>query len=166
MAEDKITQVDIEATEDFVMSVLTNEPSDYTLVDKFKTLVVFQRPSLTNKFKQRAWANRKLKELEIDDDDQQLAFFFRYWGTLNSYVIKVLTEDTKGVVKFGGKKYTEYAYDPSQDADYKSLFEKFVMEQIYNKGLSEEAFVSEVIVLHADWINSNTVAKEADIKNS
>lgn len=161
-----MTQTDIEATEDFVMSVLTNEPSDYTLVDKFKTLVVFQRPSLTNKFKQRAWANRKLKELEIEDDDPQLSFFFRYWGTLNSYVIKILTEDAKGLVKFGGKKYTEYTYDPSQDADYKSLFEKFVMEQIYNKGLSEEAFVSEVIVLHADWINSNTVAKEADIKNS
>lgn len=162
-----MTQVDIEATEDFVMSVLTNEPSDYTLVEKFKTLVVFQRPSLVNKFKQRAWSNRKLRELEIDDEaDQQLSFFFRYWGTLNSYVINVLIEDAKGEVKFGGKKYTEYSYVPAEDADYKSLFEKFVMEQIYNKGLSEEAFVSEVIVLHANWINENTQAKEADIKNS
>jgi len=157
----------IEEIEEFLVATLTNEPSDPMLVDKFKTLLVFQRPSLVDKFKQRAWSTKKIREIDIkESEDNQLSFFFRYWGTLNSYVKTIMVEDPKGSFKFQGKKYSEYTFDKETELDYKSLFEKYVMEEIYNKGLSEEAFISEVIVLHADWINSTTKMKEDDVKNS
>jgi hypothetical protein len=40
------------------------------------------------------------------------------------------------------------------------------MQEIYDKGISEETFVSEVILLHANWINESTKVSEDDIKNS
>lgn len=160
-------QEELEKAEDFVISVLTNEPSEPRELAKYKIYLVFKRPTMAEKFRQRGWTSRKLREFELsEDDDPQLLFFFRYWGTLNSYVDRIYVEDSSGPVKIAGKKYSEYAFDGKTDLDYKSLFEKYVMEEIYNKGLSEEAFVSEVILLHAGWINETTRVSEDDIKNS
>lgn len=168
MSDKKLTQEQVETTEDFVVSVLTNEPSEPMQVPNQKVIVVFKRPSMMSKFKQRAWSGKKLKEIGIvkEDEDPQTEFFFRYWGTLNSFVDRILVEDSAGKIKLNGKTYSEYLYDAANELDYKSLFEKFVMEEIYAKGLSEEAFVSSVIILHANWINENTKVKDDDIKNS
>lgn len=165
--KEKLTPEKESAAENFLLASLTNEPSDPLAVEGYKTTVVFKRPSLVDKFKQRAWASRKLKELDIPaDDESQITFFFRYWGTLNSYVRSIYVEDASGEITFSGKKYSEYRFDQSTELDYKSLFEKYVMKEIYDRGLSEEAFISEVIVMHANWVNDNTTVPESDIKNS
>lgn len=168
MAEqtDKLTPERSAEVEDFVLAALTNEPSDPLAVDSYKVRVVFKRPAMIDKFRQRTWAAKKLKEIESSDDDPQTQFFFRYWGTLNSYVDKILIEDGDGLVKVGGKKYREYFFDPKTDLDYKSLFEKYVMEEVYNKGFSEEAFVSAVIMVHANWVSEHAKIAEGDVKNS
>jgi hypothetical protein len=164
---EKLTAEQAEVVEDFVMASLTNEPSEPLEVERYKVRLVFRRPSMVNKFKQRAWAARKLKELEVGEgDDPQILFLFRYWGTLNSYVEKIFVENPDGGIKLSGKKYSEYEFDRATELDYKSLFEKYVMKEIYDRGLSEETFVSEVILLHANWINENSKVSEDDIKNS
>lgn len=164
---EKLTPEQVESTEDFVMAALTNEPSEPIEVGKYKVMVVFKRPSMVDKFRQRGWASRKLKELELtEEDDPQILFFFRYWGTLNAFVNKIYVEDSSGDVKLSGKKYSEYTFEREKELDYKSLFEKYVMKEIYDKGISEETFVSEVILLHATWINESTKVSEDDIKNS
>lgn len=164
----EVETISPEETEEAVMSILTNEPSEPLKVGKYPVRVVFKRPSMVVKFRQRTWASKKLKAFGIysDGDDQNTAFFFRYWGTLNAYVTRLLVEDAKGTVKLEGKTYSEYVYDEDVDADYLSVFEKYAMEEIYNKGMSEEAFVSDAIVAHADWLESAAVPKEDDIKNS
>lgn len=163
-----VETISLEEAEEAVMAILTNEPSEPLKVGKYPVRVVFKRPSMVTKFRQRTWASKKLKAFGIysDSDDQNTAFFFRYWGTLNAYVVRVLVEDSKGPVKLDGKTYSDYTYDEDVDADYLSVFEKYTMEEIYNKGMSEEAFVSDAIVAHADWMESAAVPKEDDIKNS
>lgn len=166
MPEDKKVE-DMESVEDFVIATLTNEPSEPLEIKKYNVRLVFQRPSVINKFKHRAWAHRKLKEIGAEDSDEQIGFLFRYWGTLNSYVIRILVPDKKGSITVDGKKYVDYEYDFETELDYKSIFEKYVMEEVYNKGKSEEAFLSDVIMVHANWVNENTSIKdEDDIKNS
>ena len=163
-----MTQQEMDSVEDVLIATLTNEPSEPVLVETFGVVLIFQRPSLVGKFQGRAWSTKKLKEVGItEEDDPNLSFFFRYWGTLNAYVKQLLVQDKSGDFKFKGKTYSDYTFDPAKDLGYKSLFEKYVMEEIYEKGISEESFISEVVVLHADWINSMAQnVKEDDLKNS
>lgn len=157
----------IEATEDSVIQILTNEPSEPLEIEGFNVRLVFQRPRLTEKYKGRIWANKKIKEIGLSEtDDDMTAFFFRYWGTLNAFTRQVLVEDEAGKIKLKGKTYSQYTYDPQTDMDYSSLFEKYVMEEVFNQGRNEEEFVSDVIVVHAEWLNSLTMPKEDDVKNS
>lgn len=148
-----------------LIDLLKNKPSDPIEIENSKTRVVFQAPNFTDKYKGRAWASKKLKEIGLEfDDDQDLAYYFRYWGTLNTYVKKVYFEDESGDFKLEGKKYSEYQYDPSKDLDYKSLFEKYVVEEMYPRGL-DESFVTSCILSHMNWVKDRAL-EEADIKNS
>lgn len=163
------TVVDMDTVEEDVFALLTNTPSEPIEIPKRGIKLVFQRPSMTDKFKQRVWATKKLRSFGLtnpETEEPNLAFFFRYWGTLNAFTTKILVEDKKGSISSGGKKYREYEYDPSKDVDYGSVFEKYTMKEIFEPGMSEEAFVSEVIVEHAKWVDAITTVKEDDIKNS
>lgn len=155
-------------TEEAVVSILTNDPSAPVQIPDYPVKVTFQRPKLTDKFKGRNWANKKLKEIGVDLDDpgDTTAFFFRYWGSLNSFVKSVLVEDENGDIKSEGKTYRAYEFDPHIDVDYSSVFEKYVIEEIYNKGGNEEAFVSNAIVAHAQWVTGEELPEEDDVKNS
>ena len=158
-----------EAVEEDVFALLSNEPSNYIEIPRRGIKVVFKRPSMTEKFRQRVWASKKLRSFGIvnqDQDDPNVSFFFRYWGTLNAFITKIIVEDKKGSISSGGKKYREYLYNPEEDVDYGSVFEKYTMEEVFNPGMSEEAFVSEVIVEHAKWMDDSSRVKEDDIKNS
>jgi len=156
-----------EATEEAVMTLITNEPSDPIEIPNFKTLIVFKRPPFKEKYKARVWASKKLKEAgyEDADEDRELSFFFRYWGTLNTFVSKIYFESEKGEYSFGGKKYSLYLFDPAKDLDYAALFEKYVIAAIYEKGKSEEMFVSECIIKHTEWLGLFSV-EDSEIKNS
>lgn len=163
------TAPNIDTIEEDVFALLSNQPSEPIEIEKRGIKLVFKRPSMTDKFKQRVWATRKLRSFGLtspDAEEPNLAFFFRYWGTLNAFVTKILVEDKKGAISSGGKKYREYEYTPGEDVDYGSLFEKYTMVEIFEPGMSEEAFVSEVIVEHAKWVDNVTSVKEDDIKNS
>jgi len=147
-----------------LIDLLKNKPSEPIAIENSKARIVFQAPGFTDKYKGRAWASKKLKEIGIEfDDDQDLAYYFRYWGTLNTYVKKIYVESEKGQIKMDGKKYSEYMYDASVDLDYKSLFEKYVIEEMYPRG-TDETFVTSVIIAHMNWIRDRAM-EEADIKN-
>lgn len=159
----------IEDTEAEILAIITNEASEPIEIPERGVVVVFKRPSMVDKFKQRAWGARKLRSFGLvnpDVEEPNMTFFFRYWAVLNSYISRLLVVNTKGDIKVGGKKYEEYQFDAQTDLDYSSLFEKYVMEEIYEKGHSEEAFVSEVMSVHSDWLNSQIAPEEDDIKNS
>jgi len=163
MAETDITQ-----TENKMMGLLLNEPSDFILLENWNIYVIFQRPSFKDKYRGRAWASKKLNEMGFTnpiEEDPQLTYFFQYWGNLNSSITRILVTDEKGKIKKNGKTYSDYEFNSAEDLDYSSLFEKYVMEEVYNKGLSEEMLVSDAIVKHADWLE-NTAVEEDDLKNS
>lgn len=165
MTEEVNTLENFEETEDAVMYVMTNEESKPIPVDNI--LLVFKRPDMKRKYQQRSWARRKLKEFKIDQEENNNdAFLWQYWGSLNAYVIRLYVLDSQGKVKFEGKKYSEYFYDETEDIEYGSLFEKYAVEEVYNKGKSEEDFVSRVILEHAQWLNSAVIPQGDDIKNS
>lgn len=158
---------DKEQLEELIVSVLTNQESDPVELEQYKILLVFKRPSLTSKYRHAGWASKKLREMGIDDeDDPQIAFLMRAWGLLNSYIVRVLVESKGGSFSKAGKKYAEYAYDKDVDGDYKSPFEKYVTEEIYGKGISEEQFLISVMTKHNEWVKENTIFKDDDIKNS
>lgn len=147
-----------------LIELLTNKPSEPLEIEDSKVRVVFQAPAFADKYKGRAWASKKLKEIGLDfDDDQDLAYYFRYWGTLNSYVKHLYVEASSGKVKIADKKYSEYEFNPSEDLNYKSLFEKFVLEEMYPRGL-DESFVTACILAHMGWVRDRAM-EEVDIKN-
>lgn len=146
-----------------IIDLLKNKPSDPILIDESKTRLVFRAPGFTDKYKGRAWASKKLKEIGLDfDDDQDLAYYFRYWGTLNTYVTNIYVERENGDIKIEGKMYAEYTYDADKDLDYKSLFEKYVIEEMYPRGL-DESFVTSSILAHMGWVRDRAL-EEDDIK--
>jgi hypothetical protein len=148
-----------------LIDLLRNKPSEPIAIEDSKTRVVFQAPGFKDKYKGRAWSSKKLKEIGVDfDDDQDLAYYFRYWGTLNTYVKNIYIEDENGSIKLEGKKYSEYSYDPSTDLDYKSIFEKYVVEEMYPRGL-DESFVTACVLSHMNWVRDRAL-EEVDIKNS
>jgi hypothetical protein len=147
-----------------IINLLKNRPSEPIQIENSKTRLVFEAPGFTDKYRGRAWASKKLKEIGIEfEDDQDLAYYFRYWGTLNTYVTKVYFEDKNGNIKLDGKKYSEFLYDPKTDLDYKSVFEKYVLEEMYPRGL-DESFVTTAIISHMNWVKDRTM-EEVDIKN-
>jgi hypothetical protein len=148
-----------------LIDLLKNKPSEPLAIEDSKARVVFQAPGFKDKYKGRAWSSKKLKEIGVDfDDDQDLAYYFRYWGTLNTYVKNIYIEDENGSIKLEGKKYSEYSYDPSTDLDYKSIFEKYVVEEMYPRGL-DESFVTACVLSHMNWVRDRAL-EEVDIKNS
>lgn len=154
-----------EDVEDAVMRIMTNEPSEPMEVGE--CVVVFQRPSLPVKYKQRSWSKRRMKEYGIDPNgDSDESYLFQQWGTLNAFISTLYMADKKGKVKLSDKNYTQYEYDSSVDLDYGSVFEKYVMEEIYNKGKNEEIFLVQTFAAFVEWLNSAMVPDGDDIKNS
>lgn len=147
-----------------LIELLTNKPSEPLQVNNSEVRVVFQAPAFADKYKGRAWSSKKLREIGLsDEDDPDLSYYFRYWGTLNSYVSHLYVEDAEGEIKIEGESYSEYSFDPKKDLDYKSVFEKYVLEEMYPRGL-DEAFVTSAIMLHMGWVRDRAL-EEADIKN-
>lgn len=141
-------------TETKVMTLLGNEPSEPLEVEGYDCRVVFKRPPLAGKHRGKAWAFRKMKEYGYDPTDENSGtLVIQYWGQLNQFVVKVLE----------GKK--EYPFDPKADSEYSCVFEKYVVEEIYNRGKSEEAFITELIIMLARWMGEGEVA-DGDLKNS
>jgi hypothetical protein len=147
-----------------LVEILTNKPSDPIAIENSKVRVVFKAPAFTDKYKGRSWASKKLKEIGVEDDDQDLSYYFRYWGTLNVYVTTMYVENPSGDIKLDGKKYSLYTYDASKDLDYKFLFEKYVLDEMYPRGLDEQ-FVTSVILAHMNWVRARAL-EEVDIKKS
>lgn len=151
-----------------LMNLLSNEPSDTVKLDDYDVYVVFQRPTFKDKYKHRAWASKKLKEFGYQDaetEDPDLAYFIRSWGAVNSHVVKLLYKSETGSYTLEGEKYAEYAYDSETDLSYDSLFEKYTIEEIYNKGGAEDAFVASGIIAYTRWSDEFTLTGD-DIKNS
>lgn len=147
-----------------LIEILTNKPSDPLPVENSKARVVFKAPAFSDKYRGRSWASKKLKDIGLDEDeDPDLTYYFRYWGTLNCYVTRLYVEDPAGPIKIDDKKYSEYSYNPETDLNYKFLFEKYVIEEMYPRGL-DETFVTSSIMLHMNWIKDRAM-EEADIKN-
>lgn len=138
-----------------LMGILTNEPSPYIEIPEFEVELQFQRPPLAKKHKHKAWAFNKMREYGYRlDEDNSGTMILQYWGQLNSFVIGITNN---------GKPFS---YDPEKDTEYGSLYEKFVVEEIYNtRGLQEEGFVSSSILALARWLDS-TEAEEEETKNS
>lgn len=151
--KEKLTAEKAEATEAKLMPLLTNEPSD--LIDIQGVKLRFQRPSMQDKYKFQAWTSRKLKDIEVDPQDeatQQISFYFTYFGILNGNVVELITP-----------KGEKYEIDPKKD--YKFLFEQYVGEEVYTRTNNEEAFVLEAVNKFIDWQNDTEVSED-DLKNS
>lgn len=147
-----------------LIELLTNKPSDPLKVENSNARVVFQAPAFTDKYKGRSWSSKKLKDIGLsEEDDPDLSYYFRYWGTLNAYVSKIYVLSDSGDVTIDGESYSEYVFDPEKDLDYKFLFEKYVLEEMYPRGL-DESFVTSCIILHMNWVKDRAM-EEADIKN-
>lgn len=146
-------------TETKLMSLLVNEESRPIELPEFGCFVTFKRPSLPNKHRGRAWAFRKLREFGYSEkDDNAGTSVIQYWGQLNSYVTSITYEVNGSQVP--------YQYNPKEDTEYDSVFEKFVVEEIYNRrGIQEDMFIAEVVVLLMKWIEETTVEEE-ELKNS
>lgn len=159
-------------TEDKVMKRLLNEMSERIQIPEHKEYVQFQLPSFSEKYRGRAWVAKKMKEFNIPsavDDDPQMYMFFRYWGLINTSVKHLYYPDPSGAVSIGGESYSEYKYDAATDLDYTAVFEKYAIEEVYNKGESEEAFVLDTFTAYALWSaneDEEDVLEEDEIKNS
>lgn len=146
-----------------LIEILSNKPSDPIEIKDSKARVVFQAPAFADKYKGRAWAAKKLKELGVtDEEDPDLSYYFRYWGTLNSYVKKIYVQDKSGDIKIDDLIYSEYTYSQEKDLNYKFLLEKYVIEEMYPRGL-DESFVTSCILTHLEWVRDRAL-EEADIK--
>lgn len=157
-----------EELEDNFMKLVTNEPTDPVQVDDYGVYVVFQRPAFRDKYKARAWSSKKLKEFGFDDaetEDPEFAYFIRSWATVNSHVTKLFVEDENGSVAINGTTCSEYEYSPETDLDYSSVFEKYVIEELYNKNKQEDIFIASAVLLYTRWVNTFQFDGD-DIKNS
>ncbi|MFA5626219.1 MAG: hypothetical protein WC965_01925 [Thiohalomonadaceae bacterium] len=137
-----------------LVGLLINEESEPFEVPGFDCKVTFKRPTIAGKHKGKAWSFRKIKEYGYDPDDENSGtLVLQYWGQLNAYVHRILVD---------GK---EYPFDPKVDTEYSAVFDKYTVEEVYNKGESEDSFVSVVIVLLAKWLDE-TVLSDDEVKNS
>lgn len=143
-----------------LIALLTNEESPPWEVEGYDCFLRFKRPSLSDKHKGKAWAFRKMREFGYDPAEENSGTLsIQYWGQLNSFVSHI------EVVDEGGMKRT-YPFDPKVDTEYGSVYEKFVVEEIYNaRGLQEEGFVGESLVAMARWLDE-TAVEDDEIKNS
>lgn len=163
MSETEVKKLSDVEVEERVLLQLTNEQSDPYTYRGFK--FVFKRPEYKNKFKGRRWATAKIKEqtTEGEEEDPDIGFYFRFFGTTCNYVHQVF----KIVAGEDGKNtYVEYKFDPATELDYMFVFEKFIVDEVYGKITDdEEEFVFEVAKLQTQWLESQKVS-ESDIKNS
>lgn len=151
-----------------LMNLLSNEPSDPVRLEGYDVYVVFQRPSFKDKYRHRAWASKKLKEFgyaDAETEDPDLAYFIRSWGAVNSHVSKLLYKSEQGDYVIDDEKYAEYTFDQQKELTYESLFEKYTIEEIYNKNYAEDAFVAAGIIAYTKWSDTFTLTGD-DIKNS
>lgn len=151
-----MTEKDVVEIETKLIPLLENTPSDTYKLKSGETLV-FQRPTLPLKYKYQIWFNKKIKEVGIESDDEDMSeyvYFFNFYGLLNASIIKMLNPDG-----------TDYLFSPKEDLEYKFLFEKYVTEEVYNKGLSDEEFILDAVEHYLDW-QKETSAEDDDIKNS
>lgn len=146
-------------TEMKMLALLVNEESEDIEVPGYDCSLRFKRPSMTQKHRGRAWAYRKMREFGYnEDEDNAGTSAIQYWGQLNSFVTSITLT--------GGGTKEPYTYDPKVDTDYGSVFEKFVVEEIYNRrGLQEDNFIAQVVVLLMKWIDETAVV-EGELKNS
>jgi len=157
-----------EELEDNFMKLMTNEPSDPVQIDEYDVYVVFQRPAFKDKYKARAWASKKLKEFGFENpdvEDPEFAYFIRSWATVNSHVVKLFVGDEAGSVSIEGKPFSEYEYNSETDLDYSSVFEKYVVEELYNKNQQEDIFIASAVLMYTRWVNTFQFDGD-DIKNS
>lgn len=159
--EKELNQETMDKTEERVIMRLTNEASQPFDYGNYK--FVFKRPAFTEKFKGRAWATRQLKATGFSDDvgneDPDIFAYFRIFGTLNIYVYKIYS-------KVNGK-FVEFKFDPLLDIEHQFLFEKFMVEEIYNTGTNEEDnIVFELSQIYTQWLTSSALEEKEDIKNS
>lgn len=159
---EKLTNENIEEVEDYLTATLTNEPSQLREIEHYKVLVSFQRPPMLQKYRHRAWVNRKLAEIDAGKDFE-LRQHFTVWSQINAHVIRILTPDENGDVTFNGKKYKEYSHT---DEAYMSLAEQYISEEIYNKGGSDEDFMVRVWDQIMDWVQEVIAADPEDVKKS
>lgn len=162
MSENEVNQLSGVDVEERVILQLTNEQSDPYTYRGFK--FIFKRPEYKNKFKGRRWATAKIKEQtgEGEEEDPDIAFYFRFFGTTCNYVHKIF----RIVEKDDKREYVEYKFDPATELDYSFVFEKFIVDEVYGKITDdEEEFVFEVAKLQTQWLESQKV-DESDIKNS
>lgn len=146
-------------TETKMLALLINEESEDIEVPGYGCSLRFKRPSMTQKHRGRSWAYRKMREYGYDaNEDNDGTSALQYWGQLNTFVTNITLLD--------GKKPVEYTFDPKVDTDYGSVFEKFVIEEIYNRrGLQEDNFIAQAVVLLIKWIDDTAVV-EGELKNS
>ncbi len=154
--------------EDKVMNILSNEPSDPVKLDNYNVYVVFKRPSFKDKYKGRAWGSKKLKEIGYDDateEDPEIAYFFRMWGSVNTSVKRLLAQDDEGDITLDEQTYSDYPYNAKTDMEYSGPFEKYAIEEIFNHGGQEDMFVAAGIIAYTRWTERFSISGD-DIKNS
>lgn len=159
----ELTEEQFNETEDYVAVVLSNEPSEMLSVDSYKIRVVFQRPSMVNKFKHRAWRDKKLKEIGALYESQDLTMYFNMWSQMNSHIKHVYLEDKEGDVTFDGTKYREYELT---DQAFLSAIEQFTHQEVYEKGKSDEEFVLAVWEVYLKWVEGAVIPDTEDVKKS
>jgi hypothetical protein len=151
MADEKLTPEEFENLEAGLISAARNEPSDSFKVDDIR--VTFRRPKLFEKYRGRVWANRKLKEIGIEnleEDEQGLVFYYRFIGALCMNVNSI-NKDKKN-------------YEFKADSGYEFLLEQYLEEEINSKGLNEEPFIDKLTEAYAKW--EGQTPTEDDLKKS
>jgi hypothetical protein len=149
MAPSKKDDTNLEQVEEKLVNLLNNEPD---VLDVQGIKLKIQRPTFTDKYRSQGWSNRKLKEVDVASDEvenQQIVFYLSYFGIINAHVTAMKLADG-----------TAYTYDPAVDTEYKYLFEKYVMEELFNKGQNESDFVFQVINAFIDWQNGTELTKD------
>lgn len=156
MATKKLpTDKELADAENKLIPLLMNEPSDLITLDN-GVKIRFQRPTLPGKYRYQVWINKKIEEigLDVSDTESEFLFYWNYFGLINAHVIDLLLPDG-----------TPYKYDQKVDLGYKFLFEKYVGEEIYNRGESDESFVIDAINKFVEWQKATEIQPE-ELKNS
>ena len=150
-----MTDKEIEAAEAKLIPILQNEPSDPVEVLGGVRLI-FKRPTLPMKYRYQIWLGKRLKDVGLDETDTENEFFYywNYFGLLNAYVVALILPDV-----------TRYEYDQKEDLEYKFLFENYVGEQLYHKGIEESSFIVDAIEKFNTWQAETSIAPE-ELKNS
>lgn len=153
MSEEKIKVEEFEDIESKVINAAQNNPSGYYDIAGVK--VKFKRPKLFNKYRGRVWANERLKEIgieDLDNDEQGLVFYYRFIGALCMNVVDIVKEDG-----------THITLTP--DDEYTFILEKYLEEEINAKGQTEEAFVDKLSDAFSKWDTESTPTAE-ELKKS